>query len=159
MKVKQIAYFPMFIPLEQEKIVVVGAGKIAERRIRTLLPFGADIIVIAPEVSDEIFTWYQQKKLYWIARAYQKDDVKEARMVIAATNQRIVNHQVFEACEMWKIPVSVADCKEESSFYFPAVIQQGTSVIGVTASGTDHKLAKRIADNIRSMKQMLFSEK
>ena len=58
-------YFPLFVDLEQKKIVVVGAGRIAERRIQTLLSFEAQITVIAPEASVKIRKLAKEGRLHW----------------------------------------------------------------------------------------------
>ena len=72
-------------------------------------------------------------------------------MVLAATDNREVNHAVFLEARREKMPVNISDCKEECSFYFPSVIKDGDIVIGVTSGGTDHKKTKQTADRIRSL--------
>ena len=80
-------------------------------------------------------------------------DCKGADLVLAATNQREVNHAVFEECEEYGIPVNVADCKEECRFYFPGLVREGDLVIGVTSSGTDPAQVKHTVQRIREMLQ------
>ncbi len=70
-------------------------------------------------------------------------------LVLAATDNREANHAIYEEAKAAGLPVNIADAPEECSFFFPAIVQEGPVVIGVTASGTDHKLAKQVAQNIR----------
>lgn len=144
------AYFPIFINLINKRVVVIGGGVIATRRVQTLCSFGCNIEVIAPEVSESLKNLVNEKKIIWHERPYQEGDAIGATIVVTATNQRMVNHKVGQECVKLSIPVSVADSKEESTFYFPGIAVEDAVVVGVSASGTDHKLAKRVTDGIRS---------
>ena len=143
-------YFPIFINLINKRVVVIGGGVIATRRVQTLCSFGCNIEVIAPEVSESLKNLVKEEKITWHARPYQVEDVVGATIVVSATNQRMVNRKVGQECVKLSIPVSVADSKEESTFYFPGIAKEDAVVVGVSASGTDHKLAKRVTDGIRS---------
>ena len=79
----------------------------------------------------------------------QPDECRGNVLVMAATNDRAVNHAAAQVCREWNIPISVADCKEECSFYFPAVAIKGSVVAGITASGTDHHLTRNMAQQVR----------
>lgn len=150
-------FFPMYVDLNDKKAVVIGAGKIAARRIKTLTEFCSDITVIADSISDEVSSLEGKVKL--VRKKYERGDCNGYDIVIAATDNRSINHAVFEECRKNGTAVNVCDCKEECSFYFPAVITDKNVVVGVTASGKNHKLAKRIADNIRKLKDSIFNDK
>ena len=135
--------FPLFVDLTGKKVVLVGGGTIAARRIATLRLFGCEIEVIAPELkcSPEGIRWQQ--------RAYAHGDLKGAYLAIAATDSRETNHQVgVEAGELG-IPVSVADCEGECTFYFPAVCTGENLIAGVVSGGKDHHRTARAAKAIR----------
>ncbi|XCH78995.1 MAG: precorrin-6A reductase [Candidatus Dehalobacter alkaniphilus] len=143
-------WFPLFVSLQNKKIVVFGGGKIAARRIRTLLPFDANITVITPELIPEL----QQElainqKVTLFCRKYQEGDCVGADLVLAATSESQANRQIAEECSRYGIPVSVADRKELCTFYFPAVVRKGNMVIGLTASGEDHAKVKKTAEKLR----------
>ncbi len=144
-------YFPFFISLQKKQVVVVGGGQIAKRRVEALLDFGCEITVIAPESKIPSHPHIQWKK-----HPYQPEDLTGADLVLAATNCRAVNHAVFLECTRRNLPVNIADCKEECSFFFPALIHRGPVVVGVTASGLDHTLAKLTAKNIRNHQATIF---
>lgn len=152
-------YFPLFVSLEQKKIVVVGGGAIATRRVQTLLGFECSILVISPVITDELSTFVIQKKVDWIQSEYDLSlwhTLKEVVCVIATTNHRKINHQVYLDAKKKKIWVNVCDAKEECDFYFPGIVTGESVVIGITASGTNHKLAKCVTDKIRKEKKELI---
>lgn len=139
--------FPLFVSLNRKKIVVVGGGPIAARRIGVLLRFGADIHVVAPEIVPEI----DRSQITYFPRAFRSDDVADACLVVAATNLRTVNHEVARLCSQQGIPVSVADCAQESTFYFPAICEGNGLVAGLVSDGSDHYAVSRTAKKIREI--------
>ncbi len=149
-------FFPMYVDLNGKKAVVFGGGTIASRRVETLMQFCGDITVIAPQISESILKLKRNGYISAVCRKYIEGDCVGADLVIAATNNRKVNHSIYLECRKNGISVNTADRKDECSFYFPAVITCDNVVIGVTASGTDHKLAKKTADNIRNLKDKIF---
>ena len=142
-------YFPIFISLSGKKAVVIGAGAIACRRVKSLLPFGAEITVIAPEACGELDLLAKEGRIRLERRPYAPGDLSGAVIAVSAANDRAVNHGAFLEAKAAGIPISVADCKEESTFYFPGIAREGEVVAGVTASGSDHKLAKEAAAAVR----------
>lgn len=137
--------FPIFTDLRGKSIVIIGGGTIARRRIDTLLPFGGNITVISPALlgSYEGITWHQ--------RTYQAGDLTGAALAIAATDQRAVNHAVYEEAQSRNIPVSVADDRDECTFFFPAICTGEKVVAGVVSRGDDHRATARVAKRIRKV--------
>lgn len=138
-------HFPMFTSLVGKKIVIIGGGTIARRRINTLLPFGGDITVIAPQLSGST------EGITWLSRPYQSGDLSGAFLAVAATDQRAVNHAVFEEAQQKKIPISVADNRRECSFFFPAVCTGEKVLAGVVSRGDDHHATAAAAKRIRQV--------
>ncbi|WP_324825559.1 precorrin-6A reductase [Sinanaerobacter sp. ZZT-01] len=135
-------WFPLFINLAEQAVTVIGAGKIAKRRVKVLEEFSCKITVIAKEADSFFTTRQDEKRLTLLTKEFEEEDIREAMLVIAATNDRFINHTVAEICKREHILVNVADCKEECDFYFPGVVRKGDLTIGVTAGGKDHALAK-----------------
>lgn len=145
-------YFPLFVDVEQKKIVVVGAGRIARRRIQTLLSFGARITVIAPEAVEEIQNLAKEGRLTWRQTGWStelEEELAGSLFVLSATDDRAVNEAVFQACKARNIPVNCSDDRSRCDFYFPGVAQGGGVTAGVTAGGTDHRLAREATERIR----------
>lgn len=146
-----MAYFPLYIDIQHLKLVMVGGGRIALRRLNTLKMFHDQVTVISPSVCSGVDEMVRTGFVRWIQRTYAPGDLAGFDMVFAATDLRKINHAVFLEAERKKLPVNISDCKEECSFYFPSVIKDGEIVIGVTSGGTDHTKTKQTADRIRSM--------
>lgn len=141
--------FPLFIDLNGKNAVIIGGGKIALRRAGVLLSFGAKVTIIAPECEavPEGAVFYQ--------RRYQQGDLADAFIAVAATNDREINRLVgLEAAECG-IPVSVADCKEESSFYFPAICTGNGLVAGIVSGGEEHHKTAAAARAVRTVLEEL----
>ncbi|QNM05100.1 precorrin-2 dehydrogenase/sirohydrochlorin ferrochelatase family protein [Qiania dongpingensis] len=143
--------FPMFVELEGKRVVVAGAGTIGTRRIRVLAEFGASVLVVAPEISDEVRSLWQAGKIQCELRPVEKQDMEPAYLVVAAADKREINHQVYEWCSEAGILVNVADKKEECSFYFPGIAKKGSLVAGICAGGENHRLARQAAEEIREL--------
>lgn len=141
--------FPLFVDLSGKKVVLVGGGTIAARRIGTLRLFGCRITVISPELS------CSSEGLTWQNRPYRHGDLEGAYLAIAATSDRQVNRQVGLDAQALGIPVSVADCETECSFYFPAVCTGGDLIAGVVSTGKDHHKTARAAKAIRHVLEEL----
>ena len=144
------AYFPMFVDISEIKIIVVGGGNIASRRIAALVMFASDITVIAPEVTNQIKELEASGKVRCICRAYQEGDLADADMVLAATDNRDVNTKVAADCREnesmtgRKIVLNVADDRFQCDFYFPSVIVRDEIVIGINSGGQDPAKVKRV---------------
>ena len=135
--------FPLFVDLTGKRVVLVGGGTIASRRIATLRLFGCEIEVIAPELK------CSAEGLIWKQRCYRTGDLEGAYLAIAATDSREVNHQVGLDAGNLGIPVSVADCEGECTFYFPAICAGENLIAGVVSGGKDHHRTARAAKAIR----------
>lgn len=147
---KNKPYFPLFVNLEDKRIVVVGGGKIATRRITTLLKFTSNVTVIAPEVTPEVEEFAKKEQIVLKQRPAKRSDFDFAYMVIAATNDWKLNDEICRICNERGIYVNVADDKSKCDFYFPGIYLKDETVVGVTASGMNHGKVKRIREAIEN---------
>ena len=156
MKTKR--YFPMFIDLSDKKIVVVGGGNIATRRVRTLLQFTRNITAIAPKCTMELQELGKTGYVNLITRPVKRSDFDMAYMVIAATNDRKLNDEIHRICKQEGIYVNVASDRDQCDFYFPGIYMQDELVVGITASGLNHKKARRIREEIQKALEKVAQE-
>lgn len=140
---------PIMIKLKGQKCVIVGGGKIAYRRTMTLLAEGARIVIVSPELLPELAVLVEQKRVGWLPRAFEKQDVYDTFLVVAATNKREVNEAVAYSCSANQL-INIADDPGNSSFYFPAVGKRGLLTVAVGTEGASPILAKNIRDEIMS---------
>ena len=136
-------WFPLFTNIAGKLVVVAGAGKIARRRIETLMKFNCRIRVIAAEALPEVHALAGDPRVDLRIRSFEASDLEGADYVLAATNDIALNHEIYNLCRKGSIPVNVADDKEKSDFYFPGVIRKSGVTVGVTAEGRNHALAKQ----------------
>lgn len=148
---KKKLYFPMFVDLSDKKVIVVGAGTIAKRRIRALADFTEHLVVIAPEVNKELKDMEEQGKLTILRKNYEREDIYDAAMVIAATNDKKTNQEIYTACKCLGIMVNVCNDKTKCDFYFPGIAISEHVVAGISNSGKEHKKTRGITEKIQEM--------
>ncbi len=142
-----MAYFPIFINIENVKVLVIGLGCIAARRINVLKNFGAEITVITKEVKTNV------ENIDIKIKEFEEDDIKEIYdIVIAATDNNAVNKNIIKLAKEKNIKYynSISD-KNDNNFFFPAVIENDEIVCGlISKNGLKHKIAKKYADILRN---------
>lgn len=148
---KKKLYFPMFVDLSDKKVVVVGAGTIAKRRIRALTDFTEHLVVIAPEVNKELKDMEEQGKLTILRKNYEREDIYDAAMVIAATNDKKTNQDIYTACKCLGIMVNVCNDKTRCDFYFPGIASGEHVVVGISNSGQEHKKSRGLTEKIQGL--------
>lgn len=125
-----MAYFPMFVDIEKKKCLIVGGGTVALRKVQVLQEFGADIVVVALEVISKIkeypVTIYQRK--------FEKEDLQGCELVVAATDDATLNHEIAEEAQKQKILVNAVDQQEDCSFIFPSYVRE-QELVGAFSSG------------------------
>ena len=145
-----MSFFPLFIELHGKEILVVGGGRIAGRRIEALLPFGCRIHVVSPDLSEGLMRRQTEGQLRWSRRTYGVSVLEtEQPFFFLAAAGREVNETVVNDCRAAGIPVNDASCRENCDFYFPGIVKEGETVVGITAGGRDHKLAAALSGLVR----------
>lgn len=147
-------FFPLFIDMNGKKALIVGGGNVAERRVKILVSFGADVTVISPDVTEYIEHVSSSNIIHLLKRKYENDDITAVNpfLIIAATNDRQVNHRVMTEAKNQNIYISVADNREECTFYFPAIAESGDYIAGlVSKDGGNHTGVKRMAEKTREV--------
>jgi precorrin-2 dehydrogenase / sirohydrochlorin ferrochelatase len=143
MPVEDVLY-PASLVVAGKRCVVVGGGSVAARKTRALVDAGADVLVIAPEVSEEI----KALPVKVAERPYRRGDLSAAWLALAATDDPIVNRQVFTDGQDVRVWVNVADDPEACSFTLPAVMRRGPVTVAVSTSGYSPALAGWIRERI-----------
>jgi len=147
-------YYPAFIDLENKKTVVVGGGKVAERKILGLLDTGAKVTVVSPGITKRIEREKQKGRLRHICRAYRKSDLKKAFLVIAATDDRDVNERVSRDAPCL---VNVVDVPKLCNFIVPSTMQRGPLTIAVSTGGVSPALARSLRKELEKIYGCEFS--
>lgn len=130
---------------------MIGGGAIATRRVKTLLPFEPQIVVVAPEVTEELEELEKEEKITIFHRKYQREDIYDAWMVLAATNDSELNNGIYSVAKCLGALVNVASNQGKCDFHFPGVIRKDPYVIGINGSGKDHKGTAELRKQIEAM--------
>lgn len=144
-----MAYFPLYIDLEQKECIVIGGGRIAEGKVRQLRAFGAAVCVISPEVTETLRKMAERGEIRWLCESFPIGEEWEkmlagCTLVVAATNRNDVNREVSASCRQAGVPVNVVDVKELCTFFFPAIVRREDVVVGISTGGQSPALAARI---------------
>ncbi|WP_459909519.1 precorrin-2 dehydrogenase/sirohydrochlorin ferrochelatase family protein [Desulfotomaculum defluvii] len=136
--------YPVFLNLQDRLCLVVGGGRVAERKVTSLLACGARIRVVSPEVTSSIKGWYLAGRLELRERVYQAIDLEGVFLVFAATNSSVVNCNVINDCLKRQLAVNVADNPLNSNFFVPSVVRRGKLAIAISTSGASPMLAAKV---------------
>ncbi len=137
------------LDLRERMVVVVGAGRVAERKVRGLLEAGARPVLIAPEISPSLRELARQEKIEIVGRAFVPEDLDGAVLAFAATNADDVNAQVVAAARARNIAVNDASEGERGDFIIPATYRTGSLTFAVETGGTAPSFAARLREDLR----------
>lgn len=151
MEHKERKFFPLFMDFTQKKAVVIGGGKIATRRVKSMLEFMGEITVIAPECTDEIEKLYQQGKILYKNKKYESHDIEDADMVLAITDDKNLNEEIYSVCRQKNILVNISSNQEKCDFHFPGILEYDEIVIGFNGHGKNHKKVRQIRETIQEI--------
>jgi siroheme synthase-like protein len=143
-----MSLFPIFVKLQGRLVVVVGGGEIAAGKIDGLLRAGARVRVIAPEVHIAFAEPIRNRKIEWVPRKFQADDVSDATLAIAATSAPGVNASVFREAEARGILCNAVDDIENCHFYYGSIVQRGDLQIAISTNGKSPALAQRLRQEL-----------
>jgi precorrin-2 dehydrogenase/sirohydrochlorin ferrochelatase len=133
--------YPANLIVAGRRCVVVGAGRIAARKIEALLAANADVHVVAPELGSEVRAWADKGVLEVVERAFEPADLDGAWLVTSATGDPAVDHAVFLAGEERRVWVNAADDPANCSFTLMSVVRRGDIVVTVGTGGRSPALA------------------
>lgn len=143
-----MAYFPMFVELSGSRVLIVGGGKVALRKAYKLLPYGADITVVAPDICREL---EELSGVHIVKESFSDDMLNSCDMVIAATDDRELNARISKLCGEAKIPVNAVDDAELCSFLFPCLVKKGELSIGISTGGASPTAAISFKEKIEEL--------
>ena len=145
-------FYPICINLNGAKVVVVGAGRVAERKLRGLLDVGARVTVIAPDATAQIAAWTKRGRLRWQRRKFRAGDVSGVvKFVIAATDDAVLNARIARLAMRKKILVNAATGKATGDVILPAVARKGDMTIAISTGGKSPKLARQWRETIEKI--------
>lgn len=138
-----MAYFPMFVNLKDQPCLVVGGGMVAYRKVKVLLDFEARVVVVGENICDKIYEIVKKSnQLELQKKCFEDADCDNMFMVIAATDDKLLNHHIAEICNSKGIMVNAVDQKEDCSFIFSSYIKEKNLIAAFSSSGNSPVLAQ-----------------
>lgn len=145
-------YMPVSVTLTNRPTLVVGGGNVALRKIETLMDYGSDVTVVAPEVDDKIQYFADSGKIKLHKREYQSPEAGEYRLVISASDNMDVNRQVSEDARQAGTLVNVVDAPALCDFIFPAVVRRDCLTAAISTDGK----APFMSGHLRTILEEIF---
>ena len=140
------AHYPVYLNLTGKKCLVFGGGPIAEDKIAKLQSTGAQVTIVSPTVTPNLQAWAHRGDFQWQPREYQAGDMEGAFLSIAATNDRQVNHEIFQEAERLGVLINVVDDPEQGTFIAPAVVRRGQVTLAISTGGASPALARKLRE-------------
>ena len=150
-----MAKYPIFLELGGRRVVVIGGGAVAVRKVNVLLAAGARVVIVSKEISDTLTTLCQSKNAELIKSKYSKDYLGAAVLAIAATNDYQLNSRIYKDCQELEILCNVVDEPELCDFFVPAVVKRGDLQIAIGTEG----ICPAYAGHLRKKLEQTFTEK
>ena len=144
-------YFPVFFDLTGQRVLIVGGGEVALRKVTLLERTGALITLVAPDIAPELLERGAAGTLQLARREFAPDDLEGVRLVIVATSRRAVNRWIAKLSESRNIPVNVVDDREASRFIVPAIIDRDPVLVAISTGGTSPVLARRLRERLEAL--------
>ncbi len=143
--------YPMMVDLTSRRCLVVGGGKVATRKIKGLLEANAEILVVSPTVTKQICSWIKDGKIHWRSGLYQKEDGENCFIVVAATDDPVVNHQVYLDAKERGQWINVVDQPAYCNFHVPSIVRRGKLTLAISTQGASPSLTKQIGKELSNL--------
>ena len=138
------AYYPIFADLTGRRCVVIGGGLVAQRKVTTLLSYGALITVISPRLTNRLAAYARQGRIRHTARRFRPGDLRGAWLAYAATDDPASHLAISRTARRLRLFANVVDQPPLCSFIAPSIFRRGSLTIAVSTGGGSPSLAKRL---------------
>ena len=146
-------YFPFFMELSKQSVLLIGGGEVAERKLDLLLKANASVTIVSPEFTSYIEELFVNKNINPIKDYYNIKHLTSSSFafVIAATNDESLNEQVAKDANDNKILVNVVDKPKICDFIFPSILERGPITVAVSTGGASPVLARMLRTKLETM--------
>lgn len=144
-------YFPLFVDLNGQAVLVVGGGEIAARKIRLLLNAGAVPRIVAKALNEELSELVQSERAVYLGTLFETSCFDDCRLVIAATDDAALNKEVAEQAEVRGLLCNVVDDAQASRFITPSIVSRPPITVAISTGGAAPVLARRLRERIETL--------
>lgn len=145
-------YYPIFLNLNNQNVLIVGGGEVAERKVRNLLTYGCHIYIMSLHLTPCLKKLIEEGCITRISQDSLNKCIDQVVMVIAATDDAGFNSQIAARAKERRVPVNVVDQPSDCSFIVPSVVRRGDLQIAISTGGKSPALAKKT----RKMLEAIF---
>jgi precorrin-2 dehydrogenase/sirohydrochlorin ferrochelatase len=139
-----MSYYPILLELEGKRALVVGGGRVAQRKIETLLAYGASVSVVSRALTPPLQEMVATGRITCVDQAFKENHLEGAFLVIAATDDQQANQRVSEAARRRGLMVNAVDQPSDCDFIVPSIVKRGDLLIAISTSGKSPAMAKAI---------------
>ena len=152
------SFYPVFLNLTGRRCVVIGGGQIAEGKITKLIDSGANITVISPDATQGIRDAADRGAIELHERKYKNGDLQDSFLTIAATNDRVVNQEIFEEAEKLGVLLNAVDDPPHCSFIAPSIVKRGPVTLAISTGGASPALARKLRETLTDSRQLQWAD-
>jgi len=145
-----MSFYPVFIQLENKKVVVVGGGNVAYRKVLALLECGAVIHLAGRALTRDLRKMVEQEEIHFLGQEFRDEFLVGAFMVIAATDDKDLNHHISTCARKKGVLVNAVDQPPDCDFIVPSILKRGDLQIAISTSGKSPALARRIRKGLET---------
>lgn len=143
--------YPIFLKLDRKPVLVVGGGRVAERKINVLLDAGAHITVVSPQITDGIEKLATAHRIDLVRRKFEPTDLDRQSLVVASTADRRTNAEIAAAARERNIFINAVDDPPSCDFYVPAIERRGPLTVAICTAGSAPGYSSKLRDAIARM--------
>ncbi|OPX34646.1 MAG: hypothetical protein B1H11_10480 [Desulfobacteraceae bacterium 4484_190.1] len=143
-------YYPVFLALEGKNALVVGGGKVARRKVETLIEYGALVQIISMELTDGLKKLVEDGKIIHLGTQFEDHLMDGIFLVIAATDDHEFNHKISESARRKGLLINAVDQPADCDFIVPSIVKRGDLQIAISTSGKSPALAKKIRKELET---------
>lgn len=135
-------YYPVALSVVGRRCLVVGGGKVAERKVEALLAAGGEVCIVSPELTPALREHAARGDIEWRERGFVEADLDDCWLVVGATSDPVVNQAVSRGAHARGLLVNVVDQPGLCNFIVPASCEFGPVTFTISTSGTSPALAR-----------------
>jgi precorrin-2 dehydrogenase/sirohydrochlorin ferrochelatase len=142
--------FPLLLKLAGRPCLLVGAGRVGEGKLQSLLQAGARVTVAAPKATASVQRLARSGEITWCKRKFTARDLEGMVLVVAATSSRQANAAVCQEARRRGVLCNAVDDPRNCDFYYPAVVRRGNLQIAISTAGSSPELAARLRKELEA---------
>ncbi len=144
-------FYPILLRLKGKPVLVIGGGHVAERKVKSLLKYGAKVFLVSKALTYKLQELIKHKKVIFLGQDFCESHLVDKFLLIVATNDHLLNKSIAEKGRQKGILVNVVDQPSECDFIVPSVVKKGDLIIAVSTSGKSPFISRKIRERLESI--------